>query len=513
MKGRAGIIAAVVVLGFHTMPARTQTAPAPAATPAAAAVQPSPEQMEQQIKAISAALAATRVQMEQSQKQMQLLEQQLQQLQTQMAAAGGKASTTAAASTAAPAATPTPEQMQEHLEMLDAQVKQHEQAKVESSSRYPIRFTGLILFNSFVNLGVVDNIDMPAIANRATLGVNSGNVGASMRQTILGVEGFGPKLWGARTSASVSFDFFSGVSYSNFGTSAGTVRMRTGSIMMNWQNNTVEAGMVGPLISPLSPDSYATVAEPGMAWAGNLWTWAPQISYEHRTALANGNHLGMQFGLWDSPSAGYSTNEYFRAASPGELAMQPAYEGRISYAGKDPLHGLEFGFGGYYSRQSYPSSKSLDAWATTADWRVPLPAKFLLTGEAYRGRSVGGLGGGVYKDFLSGTSPVSGASVMRGLNAVGGWSQLTWRPNEMLEANATIGQDAGLASDFHALILPANASSTQLRARNQMLSTNFIYRPKTYLILSPEYRRIWTWPIIGTGSTADIFTLSIGYQF
>jgi hypothetical protein len=57
------------------------------------------------------------------------------------------------------------------------------------------------------------------------------------------------------------------------------------------------------------------------------------------------------------------------------------------------------------------------------------------------------------------------------------------------------------------------ASSTQLRARNRMVVGNLIFRPKTYLIVSPEYRRIWTWPIYGTGSTADVFTLSMGYQF
>ena len=41
-------------------------------------------------------------------------------------------------------------------------------------------------------------------------------------------------------------------------------------------------------------------------------------------------------------------------------------------------------------------------------------------------------------------------------------------------------------------------NSPQLRARNRMLDANVIYRPKTYLIFSPEYRRIWTWPISGT---------------
>jgi hypothetical protein len=53
----------------------------------------------------------------------------------------------------------------------------------------------------------------------------------------------------------------------------------------------------------------------------------------------------------------------------------------------------------------------------------------------------------------------------------------------------------------------------QLRARNKMAVANLIFKPKTYIILSPEYRRIWTWPIYGAGNTADIFSLSAGYQF
>jgi hypothetical protein len=102
---------------------------------------------------------------------------------------------------------------------------------------------------------------------------------------------------------------------------------------------------------------------------------------------------------------------------------------------------------------------------------------------------------------------------MRGLNAVGGWTQFKSRFGQSLEANAAIGQDTGFAGDFHALMLPAAATATQLRARNRMFDSNLIFRPKTYLIVSPEYRRIWTWPIYGAGNTADVFTLSLGYQF
>jgi uncharacterized coiled-coil protein SlyX len=492
------------------------------AVPPAAAQ--SPAQVEQRIEAISAALAATQQQLEQSQRQMQQLQQELLQLRQQIAATSASpAGTTttsitpslATASTASPDATATTE---ERLQTLEAAVRLHDQTKVESASKYPVRITGLLLFNAFLNNGVPDNIDLPAIATRQTTTSGNGSSGASFRQTILGVEGEGPRIAGAHTSANVNIDFFNGVAYSNYGTSAGIVRMRTASIDFDWAKNSIEVGMVTPLISPLSPSSYATVAEPSLAGAGNLWTWAPQLRYTHRFAPMDRNHLQFEFGLWDSASAGYSSNQLFRTASPAEQTKQPAYETRISY-GANGDHGLQLGLGGYYSRQAYPGyqgyqgTENLDSWAGTLDWRLPLAHRFEISGEGYRGRALGGLGGGVYKDAVTGTNPVTGANVLHGLNAIGGWAQAKTRFSQSLETNFSIGLDGGFARDFHAVVLPPTATASQLRARNEMAVANIIYRPKTYIILSPEYRRIWTWPIAGTVSTVDVFTLSVGYQF
>jgi hypothetical protein len=173
---------------------------------------------------------------------------------------------------------------------------------------------------------------------------------------------------------------------------------------------------------------------------------------------------------------------------------------------------LQFGLSGYYSRQSYPGRDG-DSWAATGDWQLPLGRFFELSGEAYRGRSLGGLGGGVYKDVVVGTDPVTGRSTFRLLNDVGGWTQGKLRFNRLLEANGTFGLDNGFSRDFHSLVLSPTAGAVQLRARNQMISANVIYTPKTYLIISPEYRRIRTFPINSTASTANIFTLSFGYRF
>lgn len=476
-------------------------------------------QLEQKLQTISSTLAATELQLEQSQRQIQQLQEALGQLRKQLNISRSEMTTSSSVPNSATGN--DADDLRERVETLEAQVKIHDQTKVESSSKYQVRLSGLILFNSFINRGAVDNFDLPSIAVPQYAVSNNGGAGASLRQTILGIEAFGPRIAGARTSANVSMDFFGGIPYSNFGTSSGIVRMRTASINLDWDHNLLQVGVAAPLISPLSPTSYATVAEPGMAWAGNLWTWAPQLRVAHQFANSNARRFQLEFGLWDPPAAGYNTTDVFRTPSPGEQTHQPAYEGRVSYGSTAEEHVLQIGVGGYYSRQKYSNvtigessfNGTNDSWAFTTDFRIPFGHWFEFRGEGYRGRSLGGLGGGVYKDVLYGMDPISYAPVIRGLNNIGGWTQFKSRFGRLLEANASIGLDNGFASDFHSLVLPYDATATELRARNRMIVGNVIYRPKTYLIFSPEYRRIWTWPIYGMRSTADVFTFSVGYEF
>jgi hypothetical protein len=481
--------------------------------------------LEQRLETISSSLDEAHQQLEQSRKEILQLERELSLIKEQLAAtqpvhseqsSAGNNNVDVAKTTASAI-----EDLQEKQQTLEEQVKLHEQTKIESESKYPVRLTGLILFNSFINKGIVDNIDLPEVALSASNDSGDGSAGAGFRQTILGLQGFGPRIAGARTSADVNMDFFGGLAYGSSATSAGIARMRTASINLDWDHDSIQAGMVGPLISPLSPTSYATVAEPSLSGAGNLWTWSPQLRYAHQIPLQSRRQLQFEFGLWDPQTAGYSTNLLFRSPSPGEYSKQPAFESRISYgtATKNSYgdsaseHPLQIGLSGYYSRQSYPYGESLDTWAVTTDWRVPFSNRFEVSGEGYRGRGLGGLGGGVYKDILVGISPITGQNSYRGLNAIGGWTQFKARFSQSIEANASVGLDDGFAGDFHTLELSATATAVQLRARNKMVVANLIFRPKTYIILSPEYRKIWTWPIYGVGTTADIFTLSAGYQF
>ena len=134
-------------------------------------------------------------------------------------------------------------------------------------------------------------------------------------------------------------------------------------------------------------------------------------------------------------------------------------------------------------------------------------------GEFYRGRAIGGLGGGAYKDVLTGIDTVTGLARTTAVATAGGWTQLKLRFTQTIEANAAYGLDDALSSSFDNLILSNSTNPLQLYARNSSVAGNLIFRPRTYLILSPEYRRMQSWLYTSPANVANIFTLSAGYQF
>ena len=171
------------------------------------------------------------------------------------------------------------------------------------------------------------------------------------------------------------------------------------------------------------------------------------------------------------------------------------------------------GVSGYSAHQFYSSATQIHSWAVTGDWQIPIFKWFALTGEAYRGRSLGGLGGGTYKDIFTGTDSVTGLTRTTGVETAGGWSQLKFIPSSTFQINVAFGLDDAFASNFDGFNFSAAHRSTQLNTRNSSVVANLIYRPKSYLILSPEYRRIQTWPYNGSANIANIFTITAGYEF
>jgi hypothetical protein len=400
-------------------------------------------------------------------------------------------------------------QMQETTGILESQVKQHDQIKVESSSKYPIKISGLLLSSTNLNHGAVDNVDLPIVALPRTGSVAHGSFATTWRQTILGLDARGPSFWGAHSGADIHADFFGGQPTSGYSTNEGTARLRTAHAYLDWPQSRLTFSLDTPLISPLEPTSFLTVAEPSMAWSGNLWNWSPQLEFKHSIATSERGNFGLQLGLIDPAGTSYF-NQTSRQANPSESSKQPGYETRLSYSLGSGDHRLTIGASGFYARQKYPYREHIDSWAGTADWKLPLSRVFELSGELYRGRALGQLGGGAFKDYV-----VYGAGDdILGLDDEGGWSQLKAKLSSSIEMNAAAGQDSAFAAQVRKGIPYASASSPYSNlVANRTFLGNVIFRPRAYLLFSLEYRNITSWQVAPPTNHSQTVGLAIGYLY
>src|SRR5215471_7576806 len=92
---------------------------------------------------------------------------------------------TAALSATTPSTGPTPVdirigQIEDEQQLLSGKIDEQYQTKVESGSKYRVRFTGVALFNLFSNYGTVDNMDVPTLAYRANSFSSSGSFGGTL---------------------------------------------------------------------------------------------------------------------------------------------------------------------------------------------------------------------------------------------------------------------------------------------------------------------------------------------
>jgi regulator of replication initiation timing len=395
---------------------------------------------------------------------------------------------------------------------LAGKVDEQHQVKVESGSKYRVRLSGIVLMNLFGNRGSVDSIDIPSYAvPTATYGSNS-NFGATLRQSELGLEVFGPQLAGARTSGSVQFDFSGGLPNTFNGVNFGTVRLRTASMRLDWTNTSVVVGQDNLFFSPLSPSSFASLSIPAFGYAGNLWGWIPQVRVEHRFDVAAGKSISVQGGVLDNLTGQPPYSQFDRLPQAGESSGQPAYASRVAWSQSIGDEPLSLGVAGYYSPQSWGFTRHVDGWAGTMDWNIPITSLFSLSGELYRGRAVGGLGGGIGQSVLYSGDPRDPATRVRGLNSAGGWSQLKFKPIPKLEFNGAFGLDNPFAKDLEAFRQGVTIYGTAL-GQNRSALLNFILRPRSNLLFSAEYRHFRTLESYGNAYTAEQFNLMMGVLF
>lgn len=400
---------------------------------------------------------------------------------------------------------------QDDWDVLNSRLQQQQQVKVESSSKFPVRLSGLFLLNTLFNSGRVDNFDVPSIAVPSATSL--GSMGFSLRQSILGIEGTGPRFIGADTSADLQADFFGGMTSGYGASGSGVMRLRLARMRMDWTHTSLIGGLDTPFFSPNSPTSYLTVAEPGFSSAGNLWTWAPQIRVEQRFNT-NLTQVRVEAGVVDAPSYIPSLSGN-RVPNPVEASRQPAYALRLSANDRDVSRPTSVGIAGIYLTQRFAGAVTVTGGGGMLDWNFPVLPRTEFGGELFAGKGLDGFGAAPvpvvtqqdYTQYIMGT-----ASALARIPSFGGWSQLKFRLNSSNEINFGFGAVERNASDFRQAALHDSIIQT-LAFKNGSLVINYIFRPRSDLIFSAEYRRLRTYEISGSPANAGQTGLTAGFLF
>jgi hypothetical protein len=495
------------------------------------------ESVAQRIQQLSDAMAKTQAQVDESQRELDQMREELRALKQQMAQ--GNASPAPAAAAQDPAPVPPQsasdsndtavQDLRERIAIAESEIATHDQSKVESESKYPVKITGLVLMNGFFNSGAVDFAATPTLAVGG-----SGSGGASIRQTILGLDAWGPHLFGARSFADLRMDFYGSPGAEFYGspstssTSAtysgyyipnfGLLRLRTAHAGLDWDRVQAYFSLDRPILNPDTPTSLTATAVPALAWSGNLWTWNPQAGITANLAPVNARGVQFQAALIDvgdaplTPQVAPDSSSSAIPPSSAEQSQKPGVESRFAWLGPNGEEGRDqLGVGGYFAAHQSSLGRSYDSWAATVDARLLLPARLQFTGSGYRGLALGGLGGGGYKDFAWSPNPVGGY-YFRALDDAGGWAQLKEKVSERLEFNGAIGMDNVFASDLQ-LYYVEDAPMIVNLARNRTVTGNVIYSPSSYLLFSLEYRRLESYPIQGSPAESNIIGIGAGYKF
>jgi hypothetical protein len=359
------------------------------------------------------------------------------------------------------------QQTSDKVDVQASRTEELQQTKVESAQKFPLKLSGLVLMNTFLYAGRTGGEDLPMVG-RLTPAQRIG--GGTFRNTQIAISYSGPKsVLGGEFSGRLQLDLFGGT----LNTQNQLARIRTSDISLHWTNRSISFAIDKPIFNPREPDSLSQLGVSPLANAGNLWLWQPQIRYEERIHFTEHTGLNVRVGA-------YQTNETLFAVPAGAAfsRSRPAAQGRVEFN-----HDRFAIATGFHRSESLVSGRSLDSWAWSADWLIPLGPRVDWTGFAFTGQNLAGLGiAGLRQPFAT--------------KSKGGWTQGTIAFTDRVKFHLL----AGLDNDEHFI-------------RNLAYGANLHFRLAPNVVFGPEILQIRTrYPQQGL-RLINRYDLALGYLF
>lgn len=401
------------------------------------------------------------------------LRQQLQTLAAEMRALRGAAASAsradaAAASGLASSSRLAPQDAPAQLppEMLQAQVQELAQVKVESASRFPVRLSGTIVSNTVVNSGDANWLESPNLVGTAS----GGSMTSTMRQSRVGLDVHSIAVGGWEAKGTLIVDFMGGTPGFVTGTVMGLPRLLYAFGRLERGGTAFQAGQDHAMLAPRDPTSLAAFAFPQFFRTGNLYLRAPQVRVEQRLG-----GFTAKAGII-APIAGDASGDYVFAptAGQGERSERPAYEGHLGYGRgtADDRAEVQVGVSGHagWLKQAGALQRTT---AGAVDFNARM-GRLGLAGEVFAAQDLDAFGAGVAQPG----------------RAEGGWVEARFAALRRVSVNG------GAAIDRR----PDGVGAAG-RLRNRSAFGNVIVRFTPEVAASVEYK--WLGTQYGSGRTRD----------
>ncbi|HXV86732.1 MAG TPA: hypothetical protein VD793_08545, partial [Gemmatimonadales bacterium] len=332
------------------------------------------------------------------------------------------------------------ERAERTIQVLQTQVAEMADARVESRSRRRVELSGRVLVNAFFNNGKVNNSDVPQFVlppDPPTLPASA--TGASARQSQVALTAFASNVVGADFTGELDLDFFGGQQPSSGGRTFPLARLRRIRAELTWPHAWVLFGQEAPPLAEVNPSSLAQIGFTGFAGSGNLWLWIPQV----RVGVEAGSDL--RVGLEASalaPTAGEAQDVFSTQPDRAERSRRPFTQGRMRIRWDHGSTNGEIGLGGHYGWLAVTESTLVVSRAAAVSAMMAFgPVE--LRAEGFAGQALGGLGGGgIGQNLGIGSVPV---------RTRGGWAQLNVRPAPPWEVGGGYGFDDPEDADLNPL--------------------------------------------------------------
>jgi len=374
--------------------------------------------------------------------------------------------------------------LEQKVEIQGQRIDEQAQTKVEASQKFPLRITGMALFNSFMDSHQSAGAQYPVTASAP----GAGQAGATFRQTIIGLDFRGPQTFaGGTVRGSVYMDFSAGAANQ-------AVRMRTASLELDWKNRSIMAGIEKPIFNPREPSSLAQVAVSPFTGAGNLWLWLPQIRVQQDFHFTSSTGLRAQMGVIQTREVGPYPGENFNGTVE---STRPGLEGRFEFFHNlDDERRIEIA-PGFHTSTTHAGGQSITSQLVSTDWFFNPVRRVEFTGAFYAGQNVAPLGEGYQQGY-----GIYGRH-SHAVGSIGGWGQVTIHMLPRLDFHFFTGQQDDTNADLDAGRI----------GKNLLFGGNLYYHLAPNVILAWETTQLRT-SYIGQGIRINNhYDLALAYFF